>query len=73
MARPAIDIEHLSTEERLELLERLWDSLAQTPENIPLTDAQREELDRRLDDLDRDGPIGIPWDEVLRRIKGRIK
>jgi len=43
----AIDIAKLSTEERLELLEQLWDSLADTPEAIPLTDAQREGLDRK--------------------------
>ena len=70
MTQPAVDIASLSTEERLELLERLWDSLAQAPEKVPLTDAQRRELDRRLDDLERDGPVGIPWDEVLERIKG---
>jgi putative addiction module component (TIGR02574 family) len=33
-----------------------------------MTPAQREELDRRLDDLDREGPTGIPWEEVTRRI-----
>ena len=66
-----IDIAKLSPEERLELLEQLWDSLADTPDAVPLTDAQREELDRRLDDLDREGPIGIPWNEVLDRIRNR--
>jgi putative addiction module component (TIGR02574 family) len=55
----------------MELLERLWDSLSATPEAIPLTDAQREELDRRLDDLEHEGPVGIPWEEVLRKIGGR--
>jgi putative addiction module component (TIGR02574 family) len=66
-----IDINALSPKERLELLEQLWDSLSSTPEAIPLTDAQREELDRRLDDLEREGAVGIPWEEVLRRIAGR--
>ncbi|PYV25838.1 MAG: addiction module protein [Acidobacteria bacterium] len=67
-----IDIANLSAEERLRLLEELWESLSATPEAIPLTNAQREELDRRLDDLDRDGPAGIPREEVLRRIRSRI-
>ena len=66
-----IDIANLSAEERLRLLEELWDSLSATPEAVPLTNAQREELDRRLDELDRDGPVGIPWEEVLRRIRSR--
>ena len=64
-----IDIAKLSPNERLELLEQLWDSLS--PEAIPMTDAQTEELDRRLDELDREGPVGIPWNEVLDRIRNR--
>jgi putative addiction module component (TIGR02574 family) len=46
-----IDIATLSQEERLRLLEQLWDSLSAAPETIPLTDGQLEELDRRLDEL----------------------
>ncbi len=66
---PTIDIAKLSAEEGLRLLEELWDSLSATPGAIPLTNSQREELDRRLDELDREGPVGIPWEEVLRRIR----
>ena len=66
-----IDIGSLSSEERLRLLEEVWESLSATPEAIPLTNAQREELDRRLDELDHEGPIGIPWEEVLHRIRSR--
>lgn len=71
MNRRAVDIAALTPEERLRLLEQLWDSLTDTPEAIPLTEAQREELDRRLDDLEVDGPVGIPWDDVLSRIRTR--
>ncbi len=70
MGKRGLDIASLTPEERLDLLEELWDSLAVTPEAIPLTGAQRAELDRRLDDLEREGPVGIPWDEVLGRIRG---
>jgi putative addiction module component (TIGR02574 family) len=63
-----IDIQALSPVQRLELIELLWDSLSSTPEAIPFTDAQRAELDRRLDDLDREGPVGIPAEEVLNRL-----
>jgi putative addiction module component (TIGR02574 family) len=65
----AIDIAKLSPQQRLELLEQIWDSLS--PEAVPMTDAQTEELDRRLDELDREGPVGIPWNEVLDRIRNR--
>ena len=68
-----IDIATLSFEERLRLLDELWESLSRTPEVIPLTEAQRAELDRRLNELNREGPVGIPWDEVLGRIRGRAQ
>ena len=66
-----IDISTLSREEQLQLMERLWDSLSSTPSAVPMTDSQREELDRRLDELDREGPIGIPAEEVLGRLHSR--
>jgi putative addiction module component (TIGR02574 family) len=77
MAKSTVDIDRLSPDERLELMEQLWESLRKDPSSVPLTDAQREELDRRLDDLDSDiqkgGPLGIPWDDVLQRIRNRSR
>lgn len=65
----AIDISTLTVEQRLELLDEIWESLYKTSEAIPLTDAQREELDRRIEDLDREGPVGKPLEQVLREIE----
>jgi putative addiction module component (TIGR02574 family) len=66
-----VDITSLSRDEQLQLIEKLWDSLSSTPMAIPITDAQREELDRRLDEIDREGPVGIPAEEVLDRLHTR--
>ena len=71
MSRSSVDIAALTPEERLDLLEQLWDSLTPTPDAVPLTEVQRAELDRRLDDLDREGPIGVSWDEMLDRVRSR--
>jgi len=38
----------LSVPERIELVEDIWDSIAEVPEELSLTDAQQAELDRRL-------------------------
>ena len=38
-----------------------------------ISDEQRQELDRRLDDLERSGPKGIPWEEVLEQIRARSR
>ncbi|MBM3494486.1 MAG: addiction module protein [Armatimonadetes bacterium] len=69
MATPHIDIGRLSVDERLRLVERLWESLAENPHSIPLTPSQRAELDRRLDSIDRDGAIGIAWDDMVARLR----
>ena len=73
MAKPVLDIERLSPDERLDLLEKLWESLTKEPGGIRLTEAQREDLDRRLDELDRGQVEGIPWDEVLKQIRKRSR
>jgi putative addiction module component (TIGR02574 family) len=39
MSRRGLDIASLTLEERLSLLEELWDSLAAAPEAVPLTEA----------------------------------
>ena len=73
MAHPEIDLDGLSADEQFELLDRLWERLGRNPELFPLTDEQRGELDARSEKLDHDlaagQSAGIPWDEVLRRIK----
>lgn len=68
-----LDIDRLSSEEQFQLLGELWERLSAFPEAIPLTEAQRDELDRRLDKLERSGPTGIPWDEVHRRVRGQTR
>ena len=72
MVKVALDVEKLTHEEQLDLLEKVWDQLSSTQDAVPLSAAQRAELDRRLDDLEREGPVGIPWDEVARRIQNRV-
>ncbi len=75
MDEPSVRIESLSKDERLDLLERLWDSLTETPADVPVTPDQQAELERRSDALDRDlakgRPLGVPWDEVMRQLRAR--
>ena len=44
-----IDILKLSVSERIQLVEDIWDSIAQVPDSVQLSEAQRGELDRRFD------------------------
>jgi putative addiction module component (TIGR02574 family) len=38
-----------------------------------LSDAEREELDRRLDDMERNPGTGVPWEQILREMRDRSK
>jgi len=73
MGDTAFDIMRLSRDEQLDLLDQLWESLGRDPEALPLSDFQREELDRRLDELDVEGPTGLSWDEVVTQIRSRSR
>jgi len=65
MGKVALDLKRLSRDEQFDLLDQLWESLGRDPEAFPLTDSQKEELDRRLDELEAEGPTGLTWDEVV--------
>ncbi|MGH8736421.1 MAG: addiction module protein [Burkholderiales bacterium] len=65
-----LGIERLSVAERISLVEEIWDSIA---EATPLTDAQRLELDRRLQDHKASPEDVVPWEVVKRSITVRLK
>ena len=69
MTVPAIDISKLAPEERLKLIGDLWESLRAHAEAVHLTEAQKAELDRRLDSLDSGIADVISWDEAKRRLR----
>jgi putative addiction module component (TIGR02574 family) len=71
MAIPAIDVERLTRDEQLELLDKLWDSLGRDPEALPLSEEQRRDLDVRLDELEQDGASGLSWDEAAGQIRSK--
>jgi putative addiction module component (TIGR02574 family) len=68
----AIDVRLLSKDQRLDLIEQLWESLSdEERDSLPLTLEQERELDRRLDALEREGPVGISSDELRKQVPGR--
>ncbi len=59
--------------ERILLVEDIWDSIANVPEAVLVSDSQREELDRRLEAYHSGRTTGDPWDIVKKRIKASTK
>lgn len=49
-------------------------TVIEVPEALPLTRSQREDLDRRLNELEAEGSTGLSWDEIVdqaRALHGR--
>ena len=63
------EILQLPPSEHLKLLEEIWDSLAATPEEVPIPDWHKAELDRRLD-KPAPGPRET-WDEVRAKLRDK--
>ncbi len=61
----------LSSAEKLQLVEDLWDDLAADPSQVPIHDWQREELDRRRARLESNPDGGLSWEEVQSRVRAR--
>jgi putative addiction module component (TIGR02574 family) len=62
----------LPIEERIRLVEDIWDSIAADQLALDLTEAQKAELDKRLDAFEKDGDVGREAAEVIAGVKSRL-
>lgn len=64
------DILQLSVEDRIKLVEDIWDTVAANPVDVTLTAVQRIELEKRLKAHREDGgATALSWDEVEKRVR----
>ena len=66
------DFRQLSIPERLALVQALWDSIATEPHPPLLSDAQRQELERRAAEDDARPDEVAPWEAVKADILDRL-
>jgi putative addiction module component (TIGR02574 family) len=65
------EIRKLSVDERIQLVEDIWDSVAADADanaETPITEAQRQELAARLADADAHPGAGTPWSQMKARL-----
>jgi putative addiction module component (TIGR02574 family) len=62
----------LTPAERFELAQDLWDSIGEQ-ELPPLSDEEKEELDRRYAEHLRDPGSALKWEDVKARLLDRLK
>lgn len=68
------DYRRLPIPDRLQLVEDIWDSIAQdaTTETLPLSDDEKAMLDERLAELEANPGAGRPWPDVRASITERF-
>ena len=63
------DILGLPVQERIQLVEVIWESIAAFPNAIEVSPELKTELDARLADFERNPEAGYSWDEVKAHLK----
>ncbi|MBC7820216.1 MAG: addiction module protein [Planctomycetaceae bacterium] len=61
----------LSVPDKLDVLERLWDSITADPKQVAMPEWHLEELDRREEELQRNPQTGTDWNVVKQRLQDR--
>ena len=67
-----LKIKELSVTERIQLVDEIWASIAEEQEEAEITEAQRNEIDRRLVSYKDGRERPIPWNTVNKRIQDHL-
>lgn len=68
----SLGIHRLPLEERLALVEEIWDSIAADSAAVPLTEAQRAELQKRIEEDDTHPDDLTSWEQVKASTLSRL-
>lgn len=66
------NLKSLPVDDRIQLVEDLWDSIAVDQSSLPLTEDQKEELDKRLQAFELDRNPGRLASDVIKDIRSRL-
>jgi putative addiction module component (TIGR02574 family) len=62
------EILQLSVAERVQIVEDIWDSIANAPEELPLSENEKVELDKRLESYKQNPDEEIEWETLKRNL-----
>lgn len=66
----SLGIDRLTREQRIALVQEIWDTIAAEPQPPLLSEAQRRELERRVAEDDARPDDVIPWERVKAQAQG---
>jgi putative addiction module component (TIGR02574 family) len=67
-----LEIEGWPIDDRIRLVQDVWDGLVDERPEPELTDEMKAELDRRIEAMRRNPDSGAPWEDVKARLLGRL-
>jgi putative addiction module component (TIGR02574 family) len=74
VTKPTVDSSQLSVDERLELIDQLWESVVRdAPERLELSADYEAEIERRSAELRTNPGLAIPWDVVRTRLLNNLE
>ena len=65
----SLGIDHLTSAERIRLVEEIWDSIPDEDVVPALTEVQQLDLRRRIAEYEADPKLGSTWEEVKARLR----
>ncbi len=66
------EVETWPIDDRIRLVQDVWDRLVDQGYEPELTEEMKAELDRRVEEMDRNPGSGVPWEDVKARVLGRL-
>ncbi len=69
----AVEFEHLTVAEKIELVTQLWDQIARSGQPVSLPDSVIAEGERRMEEMIADPSLGITEDEMWQRANEQRK
>lgn len=74
MSVQVAEILQLSVSERIQIVADIWDSIAALPDSLPVSEAERRELDKRLKSYAENPDEGIEWNKLREKLtkSGRL-
>jgi putative addiction module component (TIGR02574 family) len=63
------EIRSMSPEERIQLIQAIWDTIAEDQSQLDLSDAQKKDLTRRIAELDADPNNVLTWEQIKAHVK----
>lgn len=61
----------LDVDERIRIVQLIWDSIADSPDSVPLTDAEKETIEKLVAEDDADPAAVMSWPEAKALIRAR--